>query len=352
MQTAQKIQVLTQLGDFFRQFSAEGTQWNSSLSTLQEVGQRFEQAIGLNQHYNNWFTPEQVYFAVASWADALTQENVEKWVTMLPEPQSQGKRVGLVLAGNIPLVGLHDVLCVWLAGHQAVIKLATNDAILIPLIAECLAILSENAVPPIEIVEGRLKNFDAIIATGSNNTARYFEYYFGQKPHIIRKNRNSVAVLNGNETPEQLHALGEDIFRYYGLGCRNVSKLFVPEGYDFKAFFEAIFAYASIIDYEKYGNNYDYNKAVYLMSLFSILDNGFLVLKEDSSYTSPIASLFYETYTDLAQVQQRLVADTDQIQCIVSNQLVEPSLAFGQTQKPNLWDYADGVNTLDFLSAL
>ena len=200
----------------------------------------------------------------------------------------------------------------------------------------------------ITFVSGKLENFDAVIATGSNNTARYFEYYFKDKPSIIRKNRNSVAVLNGNETKEQLVALGEDIFRYFGLGCRNVSKLFVPKGYSFDAFFEAIFEYQDVIHYEKYANNYDYNKAVFLMSNYQLLDNGFLTLKEDINYASPISSVFYEYYDTLAEVEKRLELDTEKIQCIVSNNLIKNSIPFGQTQHPQLWDYADNVDTISF----
>jgi hypothetical protein len=201
----------------------------------------------------------------------------------------------------------------------------------------------------ITFTDGKLENFDAVIATGSNNTARYFEYYFKNKPSIIRKNRNSVAILNGNESHEDLVNLGEDIFRYFGLGCRNVSKLFVPKGYSFDAFFRAIFEYQDVIHYEKYSNNYDYNKAVFLMSNFKLLDNGFLTLKEDSSYSSPISSIFYEYYDSLSDLKSRLKNDEDQIQCIVSNGLTKNSIAFGQTQKPQLWDYADNVDTLEFL---
>ena len=181
---------------------------------------------------------------------------------------------------------------------------------------------------------------------------KYFEYYFKDKPSIIRKNRNSVAILNGKETHEELEALGEDIFRYFGLGCRNVSKLFVPKGYSFDAFFQAIFKYQDVIHYEKYANNYDYNKAVFLMSNFKLLDNGFLTLKEDSSYASPISSVFYEFYENLEEIKSRLNADAEQIQCVVSNNLIENSVAFGQTQQPKLWDYADNVDTLAFLNSL
>jgi hypothetical protein len=197
--------------------------------------------------------------------------------------------------------------------------------------------------------EGKLDHFDAVIATGSNNTARYFEYYFKNKPSIIRKNRNSVAVLNGQETAAELHALGEDIFRYFGLGCRNVSKLFVPQGYDFTAFFEAIFAYQDVIHYEKYANNYDYNKAVFLMSNFKLLDNGFLTIKEDTSHASPISSVFYEYYTSIDQLKNRLDTEKDQLQCIVSLIEIPGAIPFGTTQKPALSDYADQIDTIQFL---
>ncbi|MDP5096677.1 MAG: acyl-CoA reductase, partial [Flavobacterium sp.] len=203
-----------------------------------------------------------------------------------------------------------------------------------------------------EVIEDKLEGFDVVIATGSNNTARYFEYYFKDKPNIIRKNRNSVAVLNGTESHEDLMNLGEDIFRYFGLGCRNVSKLFVPKGYNFDAFFNAMFEYRDVIKYEKYANNYDYNKAVFLMSNFKLLDNEFLTIKEDVSYSSPISSVFYEYYEDIKDVENQLAKDAEQIQCIVSNNLIAKSVAFGKTQQPNLWDYADNVDTLAFLSKI
>ena len=204
----------------------------------------------------------------------------------------------------------------------------------------------------ITITDDKLEGFDAVIATGSNNTARYFEYYFKDKPSIIRKNRNSVAVLTGNETKEELTALGDDIFRYFGLGCRIVSKLFVPRGYDFKDFFEAMYIYGDIIHYEKYANNYDYNKAVFLMSNFQILDNGFMTIKEDTSYASPISSVFYEYYDDLELVKQRLQKEHEQIQCIVGKDVADGAIPFGQTQQPQLWDYADNVDTIAFLSKI
>ena len=201
----------------------------------------------------------------------------------------------------------------------------------------------------ITFTEDKLQEFDAVIATGSNNTARYFEYYFKNKPSIIRQNRNSVAVLTGDETEEQLSGLSEDIFRYYGLGCRNVSKLFVPKNYNFDGFFNAMYKWHPIIEEAKYANNYDYNKAVYLMSEFDMLENGFLMIKEDQSYASPIATVFYEYYDSLDQLQKKLTIDKDLIQCVVSKGLTKSDIKFGMTQKPQLWDYADNVNTIEFL---
>ena len=253
------------------------------------------------------------------------------------------------MAGNIPLVGFHDFICVLLSGHNVLVKTSSNDQMLLPFLANYLTSVEPALLNYIHFSEGKLTDFDAVIATGSNNTARYFEYYFKDKPSIIRKNRNSVAVLNGSETKEDFEALGEDIFRYFGLGCRNVSKLFVPKNYIFDSFFEGIFKHQDVIHYEKYANNYDYNKAVFLMSNFKLLDNGFLTIKEDTSYSSPISSVFYEFYEDLDVLKTKLEQDHEQIQCIVSNNLVPKSIPFGQTQKPALWDYADNVDTLAFL---
>ncbi|HAI42245.1 MAG TPA: acyl-CoA reductase, partial [Maribacter sp.] len=178
---------------------------------------------------------------------------------------------------------------------------------------------------------------------------RYFEYYFGKKPNIIRKNRNSVAVLSGKESQEELTALGEDIFRYFGLGCRSVSKIYLPKEYNIDTFFKAMFPYNSIINHHKYANNYDYNKAVYLMSEFKLLDNGFLILKEEESFGSPIASLFYEYYEDVSTLKEKLKDNKENLQCIVSSGFVEDEISFGNTQKPMLNDYADGIDTIAFL---
>jgi hypothetical protein len=348
-----------ELGKFLSQFSEEGNVKNpsvlcndsASLSSNSSLVffDHFENLIQLSQSHNGWYTPENVYFSIQSWAKALTEENLTQWLSAYTFEPKDPKNIGLILAGNIPLVGFHDFLSVLITGNNVLIKTSSNDQFLLPFLAKYLMVIEPEFAQKITFVEGKLENFDGVIATGSNNTARYFEYYFKDKPSIIRKNRNSIAVLNGKETKKQLEALGEDIFRYFGLGCRNVSKIFVPKGYSFTDFFEAIFKYQDIIHYEKYANNYDYNKAVFLMSNFKLLDNGFLTIKEDSSYASPISSVFFEFYDSIEELQLRLQSESGQIQCIVSNKLVEKSIDFGQTQKPNLWDYADNVDTISFL---
>lgn len=344
-----KKRVFIELGKFLSQFSEQENRKDSTVLFNDLFFENFENLILLSQSHNGWYTPENVYFAIQSWVSALSEANLEKWLSGYSIEINEPKNIGLILAGNIPLVGFHDFLSVLISGNNVLIKTSSNDQYLLPFLAKYIIAIEPELANKITFVEGKLENFDAVIATGSNNTARYFEYYFKDKPSIIRKNRNSVAVLNGEETKEQLVALGEDIFRYFGLGCRNVSKLFVPKGYSFDAFFEAIFKYQDIIHYEKYANNYDYNKAVFLMSNFKLLDNGFLTIKEDNSYASPISSVFYEYYDSIEDLQTRLQSENEQIQCIVSNKLVENSIDFGNTQRPNLWDYADNVDTVSFL---
>lgn len=338
-----------ELGNFLRQFSLGKDEKNESVLHNDLFFEDFKALIQLSKSHNRWFTEEQVYYAVDSWAHALTEENLDKWLSAYTIDYKAPKTIGLVLAGNIPMVGFHDLLSVLVTGNKALVKLSSNDQKLVPFLAKYLVAVEPALADKITFTEGKLENFDAVIATGSNNTARYFEYYFKDKPSIIRKNRNSAAVLTGNETKEELTNLGEDIFRYFGLGCRNVSKLFVPEGYDFKDFFEAIFPYGDVIHYEKYANNYDYNKAVYLMSNFKILDNGFLTLKQDEGYSSPISSVFYEYYTDLDSLKSKLIAEQEQLQCVVGNGITNNAIPFGQTQNPALWDYADNVDTISFL---
>ncbi len=352
MLQSEKKKCFVELGSFLKQFSETNSQKNESVLNNDLFYDDFINLILLSQSHNGWYTPEQVYFAVQSWASSLSEAQLDKWLSEYTFTVSEPKNIGLILAGNIPLVGFHDFMSVVLSGHRVVVKTSSNDQHLLPFLAKYLIAVNPKLANFITFTDGKLTDFDAVIATGSNNTARYFDYYFRDKPSIIRKNRNSVAVLDGSETNEQLIALGEDIFRYFGLGCRSVSKLFVPKDYDFTAFFEAIYQYQDIIHYEKYANNYDYNKAVFLMSNYKLLDNGFLTIKEDSSYSSPISSVFYEFYDTIDFVKIKLISDADQIQCVVSNGIIDNSIAFGATQQPQLSDYADNVDTMLFLGGL
>ncbi|MVN22156.1 acyl-CoA reductase [Mucilaginibacter arboris] len=312
------------------------------------------QIINREHQYNAWFTPENVLQAVQAIGKMLNRADLKKW---LPEDASTvftGKKVGLVLAGNIPVVGFHDVLCVLVSGHFAMIKASANDARLITYILQKLVALEPEFANRYEFTE-RLANFDAVMATGSNNTSRYFEYYFGKVPNIIRKNRNSLALLSGFENEEQLQKLGHDIFDYYGLGCRNVSKILVPEGYDFGILFRAIEPFQPIINHHKYNNNYDYNKSVYLVNQAKHLDNGFLLLKQDEKLASPLAVLYYDFYADLNDAITKLNTQKEAIQCVVSSMKLNadvPFVDFGESQQPRLWDYADGVDTMAFLKTI
>ena len=341
-----------ELGKFLSQFTLNEQVQRADVLHNDLYFEKFKDIVMLSQSHNGWFTPEQVYFAVQSWAEALTESNLNEWLSKYDLSEMKPKTVALILAGNIPLVGFHDFLSVLSTGHKVLVKASSNDQHLIQFLSNYLISVDSKLSDYITFTDGKLENFDAIIATGSNNTARYFEFYFKDKPSIIRKNRNSVAVLSGKETHADLVNLGEDIFRYFGLGCRSVSKLFVPKDYSFEGFFKAIYEYKDIIYYEKYSNNYDYNKAVFLMSNFKLLDNEFLTLKEDISYASPISSVFYEYYEDITDLQTRLKNEAEHIQCIVSNNMSDNSISFGQTQQPRLWDYADNVDTLQFLISL
>ncbi|WP_424493573.1 acyl-CoA reductase [Salinimicrobium sp. GXAS 041] len=355
MTIEQRKKNIAQLGQFLGQFSINGIKKLDSLPHndphFERLAQQIEQAV----HHNGWFTKENILFSIEQWSKALTLENLEKWLSKYHFKETAPKTVGIIMAGNIPLVGFHDFLSVLISGNKALIKQSSNDKLLLPVLADYLIAIAPEFADQIHFLKDstagpeKMKNYDAVIATGSNNTARYFEYYFKDKPSIIRKNRNSVAVLTGNETEEELALLGEDIFRYYGLGCRNVSKIYVPKNYNFDTFFRAVYSWNPIINQAKYANNYDYNKAVYLMSMFKLLENGFLILKEDESLSSPIATLFYETYDDAEALQKELQARKEEIQCVVGKNIHEDAIDFGKTQHPQLWDYADNVDTLDFL---
>ena len=304
-------------------------------------------------HHNAWFTIENQQRAIeAVTRHFLQKEKLEKWASQYKvAPVNSGMVVGLVMAGNIPLVGFHDLLCVFVAGHTAQIKLSDKDPFLLPCLLQLLQKTDPATATYFHIVE-KLKNYDAVIATGSNNSARYFESYFGNVPNIIRKNRNAIAVLNGSETEDDLLALGKDVFRYFGLGCRNVSKLYVPAGYDFLPLLDKLHEYREIILHHKYKNNFDYNLALLMMNREKYWNNGCILLTENASIPSRIAQLHFEEYQNLDSLRQILYEKKDQIQCVVSRQSLPGfrTVAFGKAQEPALDDYADGVDTMTFLT--
>ena len=310
----------------------------------------FQQA----QNQNAWFTPESLEQALKGIQLLLDAHALKKWVANYSFPETnQPQQIGLMLAGNIPGVGFHDILAVLIAGHSACIKLSSQDAALPLWLLTQLKSIEPRFAERIQLEE-LLKNKQAYIATGSDNSARYFNYYFGKYPHLIRSNRTSVAILSGDESQAELEALGHDVFDYFGLGCRNVSKVFVKNQTQLTQLLDAIQSFESVANHHKYFNNYEYNKSIYLVNGTPHLDNGFLLLKESLDLVSPIGVLFYEMYEDEIELQSKLSALSSQIQCVVgSASLGIPGLIpFGKTQYPAPWDYADGVDTLQFLSGL
>ncbi|WP_162427142.1 acyl-CoA reductase [Pontibacter pudoricolor] len=304
------------------------------------------------QSRNPWFDEENVSCALHGITQMLEEQYLREWLYPYHLKQVTPKKVGVVMAGNIPMVGFHDFLSVLMSGHYLLAKLSTDDQPLMRRLADMLVGIEPAFANQFEFVE-MLKDADAIIATGSDNTARYFEYYFAKRPHIIRKNRTSIGVLTGHEEADDLKALGEDFFRYYGLGCRNVSKVFVPEGYKFDKFFEANEHRSKVLDHHKYQNNYDYNKSILLVNRVAHFDNGFMLVQESENLVSPISVLFYETFSSLPDLRQKLTDLKDKTQVVVSaHGWLEGSIPFGEAQCPMVWDYADGVDTMAFLQKL
>jgi len=314
-----------------------------------------EPSIMQAYYENQWFTPENSQKAIRAIADNfLNKEKLENWIQGydLKDDSFNPKTIGLVMAGNIPLVGWQDLLCVLITGNKALLKLSSKDVVLPKLFISELVAIEPRFNNFIQITE-RLKDFDAVIATGSDNTNRYFEYYFGKYPNVLRKNRNSVAILTGDETVPELEALGEDIFAYFGLGCRNVSKLFVPEANDFNRFFTSIENQSSALVHKKYANNYDYNKSLLLLNKEKHLDNGFMLLRESGALATPVSVLNYQYYKSFDDIKELIRNESDHIQCVVAKPgIIENSLAFGDSQNPGLSDYADGVDVVKFLLEL
>lgn len=299
---------------------------------------------------NPWFTPGSVSTAFDGIRRYLHPDKLRKWTSSYTLNPQSIKQIAIVMAGNIPLAGFHDLLCVLVSGHAVMAKLSSKDSVLPTYLINKLVTLEPKfesfiSLPP------QLKNFDAVIATGSDNSARYFDYYFGKYPHIIRKNRTSCAVLSGDESNEELMLLGRDVFTYFGLGCRNVSKIFIPPDFDPTRLISAWDVYVDIIHHHKYHNNYDYQKAILLVNKIPFFDSGFVILQENYKLVSPISVVYLERYYAPGDLQEKLESVSEKIQCIVGK--TQPDhVPFGEAQAPEVWDYADRVDTLRFLESL
>ncbi|RYD51701.1 MAG: acyl-CoA reductase [Sphingobacteriales bacterium] len=324
-----RIQLLSLLGDYM---GSDAPDW---IETCDLASRR-----------NSWFTPQSIQLAVTNIARHFLQADVlQNWIRSYTLPESS-KTVGIVMAGNIPLVGFHDFLCGFICGHRLQIKLSSKDDVLLPHLIAFLRSQDAEELDRVQLVE-RLQGCEAFIATGSDNSARYFEQYFGARPHLVRKSRTSVAVLDGTETTAELDALAHDVFDYFGLGCRNITQLYLPEGYNFDPLLRQLQGMSGVVQHHKFRNNYDYQLAIYLLNQVPYLSNEDLLLVENDMPFSSVATLHYQYYIDRETVFQNLRAD-DRIQAVVGHE----AIPFGRAQQPALTDYADGVDTMAFLCSL
>lgn len=354
MKIQERISAFVELGKFLKQFSKEEIQITKHELNAQYF-EEFKELLSRVSTENLWFTPNHVKASILGICQFLTEENLNQWLGKYKVSENNtNKNVAVIMAGNIPMVGFHDMLSVLISGHTFIGKLSTKDNQLLDFIAKLLISLNPEFEKLINFQSGQLRgetSFDAIIATGSNNSARYFDAYFSKYPNIIRRNRNSIAVISGNETEEEIKALGNDIFLYFGLGCRNVSKLYIPKGYDITNLFKLWEDNKHIIDHSKYANNYDYQRSLLLMNKIQHYDNGFLLLQENTEIASPVGVVYFEYYSELQDIEQKLKLDSELIQCIVASNL-DDTIPFGKAQEPQLWDYADNVDTMQFLTEL
>ncbi|MCI3936359.1 acyl-CoA reductase [Chryseobacterium aahli] len=344
MNIEKQVLGLIKLSDYIKSYLAENNE------DFNENDSEFESVVKKSEIENPWFTIENQKYALKQWSDLLTEDNLKSWLSNY-SPSKISKKVGLILAGNIPLVGWHDVISVVLSNHVPLIKLSSKDKQMIPFLLKKWKEFSDNELE-YEFVE-RLTDFDAVIATGSNNTARYLEYYFKNHLSIIRKNRTSVAVIKGDETEEELKLLAQDIFQYFGLGCRNVTRLFIPEDFVIDRVFESFIDFKEIVNHNKYANNYDYNRAVYLLNQDKFWDNNFVMLKEDEKLFSPLSVIHFSRYSSLDDVKNFISENEEDIQCVVGkDDLGIETVYFGEAQNPGLDTYADNVDTMQFLEVI
>lgn len=347
MKKTELINLFAQLGKVMAELGA-ANEWKDVSSGLTESEYlKIQTVVNRQMIYNGWFTTDNVRKALSDWSKLLTKDEISNWLenySFSEKPQ----KIAVIMAGNLPLVGFHDFASIVLSGNIAVCKLSSEDNTLLPALLEIMVMWDPEFIKHFELSMGRMGEVDAIIATGSDNSVRHFEQYFGHLPHVFRKNRTSVAVLDGTETAEQMKALGDDIFTYFGLGCRNVSHLLLPEGYEFKNFFENMMEHKDIIYHKKYGNNYDYHKAIFLMNKHELLDNNFVLLKSSEDLHSPLSMVYHHTYANKAGVDAYLAKHEADIQVVIG----KGYLPFGDAQNPGWMDYADNFDTMKWLSEI
>lgn len=350
MNLSARIECISFVGEVLRAFVQQ-----TSLDKYTEYHSWIAKAVEQAEAHNPWFTNDNILFALNYWGQNLTTSNLEQWLSAYNIEQTPKKQqnILIVAAGNIPLVSFHDVISVFLSGHRALVKLSSKDKHLLTCIVRVLNHQYPETTDYFLLTEERVTTFDAVIATGSNQSLAYFESYFGKKPHIFRGHRNAVAILTGNECPSELQLLGDDVFRYFGLGCRSVSKIFVPEGYSFDMLIKAFKKWEHVFYHHHYLSNYEYQKTIYLLNKDDFIDGGFFMLKQSNEISSPIGVIFYEYFSELRILAPKISAWSSQIQCVVSKQNNDmSSIAFGTSQMPRLSDYADNIDVINFLIQL
>ena len=340
-----RITLFVKLGRFFSDYI------NNNLESLEK--NKFDKAINESILHNSFFSKKNILKSLLSWSNVLTKKSINNFLSnYLIKIKKREKKIAIIMAGNIPLVGFHDFFCVILSGNFAIIKLSSKDSHLFKFILSFLVKENPDFSKKFDIVENKLQTFDAVIATGNNFSANQFELYFKKYPKIIRKNRHSIAILNGNETKKEIELLANDIFYYYGLGCRNVSKIFIPNNYNLDILFKSFVLWNEVINKNSYANNYNYYRAIYLLNKEVFFDNGFVLLKESEKIGSPVGTIYFEYYKSDNQIKEMIKKNNEKIQCIVSNNNYPKTIKSGETQMANLNDFADDIDTFNFLLKL
>jgi len=340
-----RITLFVKLGRFFSDYI------NNNIESSER--NKFDKAINESILHNSFFSKKNILKSLLSWSNVLTKKSIDNFLSnYLIKIKKREKKVAIIMAGNIPLVGFHDFFCVILSGNFAIIKLSSKDSHLFKFILRFLVKENPDFSTKFDVVENKLQIFDAVIATGNNISANQFELYFKKYPKIIRRNRHSIAILNGNETKKEIELLANDIFYYYGLGCRNVSKIFIPNNYNLDILFKSFVLWNEVINKNSYANNYNYYRAIYLLNKEVFFDNGFVLLKESEKIGSPVGTIYFEYYKSDNQIKEMIKKNNEKIQCIVSNNNYPKTIKFGETQMPNLNDFADDIDTFNFLLKL